>query len=49
MKEWTEDYEKRMAQLDRPYLEHFNSIKEKLPANVIKLHEASLHDSEVSM
>ncbi len=46
--EWTADYEKRMAQLDQSYLEHFNSVKEMLPANVIQLHEASLHDSEIS-
>lgn len=39
---------KRMTQLDRSYLEHFNSVKEMLPANVIQLHEALLHDSEIS-
>ena len=45
--EWTADYEKRMAQLDQSYLEYFNSIKKKLPSNVVQLHEASLHDSEI--
>lgn len=45
--EWTADYEKRMAQLDLSYLEHFNSIKKMLPSNVVQLHKASLHDSEI--
>ncbi|WP_430476886.1 DUF4085 family protein [Bacillus cereus] len=45
--EWTADYEKRMAQLDQSYLEYFNSIKKQLSPNVVQLHEASLHDSEI--
>ncbi|PEX82620.1 DUF4085 family protein [Bacillus cereus] len=45
--EWTADYEKRMVQLDQSYLEYFNSIKKKLPSNVVQFHEASLHDSEI--
>ncbi|OQR56762.1 DUF4085 family protein [Bacillus sp. CDB3] len=47
MLEWTEDYEKRMNDLEQDYLENFNSIKEKLPQNVVQLHEYSLHDSVV--
>ncbi|MGE7881604.1 DUF4085 family protein [Bacillus sp. NPDC094077] len=47
--EWTADYEKRMAQLDQSYLEYFNSIKKKLPPNVVQLHEASLHDSVIKV
>ncbi|MGE7863561.1 DUF4085 family protein [Bacillus mobilis] len=47
LKEWIEDCEKRRAHLDRFYLEHFHSIKKKLPTNVIQLHDYSLHDSVV--
>lgn len=47
--EWTADYEKRMAQLDRSYVEYFNSIKKKLPSNVVQLHESSLHDSVIKV
>jgi len=47
MKEWIEDCEKRRAHLDRFYLEHFHSIKKKLPTNAIQLYEYSLHDSVV--
>lgn len=47
--EWTADYEKRMTQLDQSYLEYFNSIKKKLPSNVVQLHEFSLHDSVIKV
>ncbi|KZD33435.1 hypothetical protein B4083_3943 [Bacillus cereus] len=47
--EWTADYEKRMTQLDQSYLECFNSIKKKLPSNVVQLHEFSLHDSVIKV
>ncbi len=47
MKEWIENCEKRRAHLDRFYLEHFHSIKKKLPTNVMQLHDCSLHDSVV--
>ncbi|MGG0216912.1 DUF4085 family protein [Bacillus mycoides] len=47
--EWTADYEKRMTQLDQSYLEYFNSIKKKIPSNVVQLHEFSLHDSVIKV
>ncbi|EJV72392.1 hypothetical protein BWGOE4_26940 [Bacillus mycoides] len=47
MLEWTEDYEKRMNDLEQAYIENFNYIKEKLTQNVVQLHEYSLHDSVV--
>ncbi|PFD42072.1 hypothetical protein CN285_11380 [Bacillus cereus] len=47
MIEWTKDYEKRMVDLDQSYIKYFNSIKEKLPQNVVQLHGFSLHDSVV--
>ncbi|HDX9610065.1 TPA: DUF4085 family protein [Bacillus toyonensis] len=49
LSEWTADYGARMAQLDQSYLEYFNSIKKKLPSNVVQLHEASLHDSVIKV
>lgn len=47
MLEWTEDYEKRMNDLEQDYIDNYNIIKEKLAQNVVKLHEYSLHDSVV--
>lgn len=47
MLEWTEDYEKRMNDLEQAYIDNYTSIKEKLAQNVVKLHEYSLHDSVV--
>ncbi len=40
---------KRMTQLDQSYLEYFNSIKKKLPSNVVQLHEFSQHDSVIKV
>ncbi|EJR33506.1 MULTISPECIES: DUF4085 family protein [Bacillus] len=47
MLDWTEDYEKRMNDLEQAYIDNFNAIKEKLAQNVVQLHEYSLHDSVV--
>ncbi len=47
MLEWNEDYEKRMNNLEQAYIDNYTSIKEKLPQNVVQLHEYSLHDSVV--
>ncbi len=47
MLEWTKDYEKRMNDLEKAYIDNYNSIKEKLAQNVVQLHEYSLHDSVV--
>ncbi|EEL45308.1 hypothetical protein bcere0021_25760 [Bacillus cereus Rock3-42] len=48
MLEWTEDYEKRMDDLEQAYKDNYNSIKERLAQNVVQLHEYSLHDSQVT-
>ncbi len=48
MPEWTEDYEKRMDDLEQAYKDNYNSIKERLAQNVVQLHEYSLHDSQVT-
>ncbi|PEA24282.1 hypothetical protein CN923_32115 [Bacillus cereus] len=47
MLDWTEDYEKRMKDLEQAYIDNYNTIKEKLAQNVVQLHEYSLHDSVV--
>lgn len=47
MLEWNEDYEKRMNNLKQACIDNYTSIKEKLPQNVVQLHEYSLHDSVV--
>ncbi|EJQ71113.1 hypothetical protein IG7_02566 [Bacillus cereus HuA2-4] len=47
MLDWTEDYEKRMNDLEQAYIDNYNAIKEKLTQNVVQLHEYSLHDSVV--
>lgn len=47
MFDWTEDYEKRMNDLEQAYLDNYNTIKEKLAQNVVQLNEYSLHDSVV--
>lgn len=47
MLDWTEDYEKRMNDLEQAYIDNYNAIKEKLAQNVVQLHEYSLHDSVV--
>lgn len=47
MLEWNEDYEKRMNNLEQACIDNYTSIKEKLPQNVVQLHEYSLHDSVV--
>ncbi|HHQ1470683.1 TPA: DUF4085 family protein [Bacillus anthracis] len=48
MLEWTEDYEKRMDDLEQAYKDNYNSIKERLAQNVVQLYEYSLHDSLVT-
>ena len=48
MLEWTEDYEKRMDDLEQAYKDNYNSIKERRAQNVVQLHEYSLHDSQVT-
>ncbi|EDX66074.1 MULTISPECIES: DUF4085 family protein [Bacillus] len=48
MLEWTEDYEKRMDDLEQAYKDNYNSIKERLAQNVVQLYEYSLHDSQVT-
>lgn len=47
MLEWNEDYVKRMNNLEQACIDNYTSIKEKLPQNVVQLHEYSLHDSVV--
>lgn len=48
MLEWTEDYEKRMDDLEQAYKDNYNSIKERLAQNFVQLYEYSLHDSQVT-
>ncbi|MDD8002675.1 DUF4085 family protein [Bacillus cereus] len=48
MLEWTEDYEKRMDDLEQAYKDNYNSIKERLAQNIVQLYEYSLHDSQVT-
>ncbi|MGM2840176.1 DUF4085 family protein [Bacillus cereus group sp. Bce002] len=48
MLEWTEDYEKRMDDLEQAYKDNYNSIKERLAQNVVQLYEYSLHVSQVT-
>ncbi len=36
-----------MNDLEKAYIDNYNSIKEKLAQNVVQLHEYSLHDSVV--
>ncbi|HFK1457516.1 TPA: DUF4085 family protein [Bacillus cereus] len=48
MLEWTEDYGKRMDDLEQAYKDNYNSIKERLAQNVVQLYEYSLHDSQVT-
>ncbi|HDR4601441.1 TPA: DUF4085 family protein [Bacillus cereus] len=48
MLEWTEEYEKRMDDLEQAYKDNYNSIKERLAQNVVQLYEYSLHDSQVT-
>lgn len=45
--QWQKEYTHRMEKLDEEYLNHYKSIKDKLPKNVVKLHEDSLHDANV--
>lgn len=44
---WKDEYIKNMEDLDKEYLINYNSSKDLLPLNIVKLNEISLHDSNV--
>ncbi|MTD31278.1 DUF4085 family protein [Planomicrobium sp. YIM 101495] len=44
---WGRDYKERMEELDQRYMQHFESIKGKLPPNAVELVENGLHDAVV--
>ncbi|MEH7402623.1 DUF4085 family protein [Gottfriedia acidiceleris] len=44
---WKDKYNQQMEELDKEYLSNYNSSKDLLPFNIVKLNEISLHDSNV--
>ncbi|PGM59545.1 DUF4085 family protein [Bacillus sp. AFS053548] len=44
---WKDEYNQQMKDLDKEYLSNYNSSKDLLPLNIVKLNEISLHDSNV--
>ncbi|MGG3573974.1 DUF4085 family protein [Bacillus gobiensis] len=46
--EWQSSYENRMEDLFKVYNNYYQSIKNKLPKNVVTLHDNSLHDAQVT-
>jgi hypothetical protein len=45
--EWQKKYDERMEIIEKEYTQYYDSIKEKLPNNVVQLRENSLHDAKV--
>ena len=45
--EWNENYQSRSHDIRKQYMEQFDEIKDKLPAQVLEIHTKSLHDGEV--
>ncbi|MFS0864724.1 DUF4085 family protein [Fredinandcohnia sp. 179-A 10B2 NHS] len=45
--QWLREYDERMERIYQEYNNHFKSIKNKLPKNVVQLHEKSLHDASI--
>lgn len=45
--EWSRDFEERTKALWEDYRKHYQSIKNRLPENAIKLFEDTLHDSRL--
>ncbi|MGE7908183.1 DUF4085 family protein [Lysinibacillus xylanilyticus] len=45
--EWNENYQSRSHDILKQYMEQFEEIKDKLPAQVLEIHTKSLHDGEV--
>ncbi|KJS13045.1 MAG: hypothetical protein VR67_05915 [Peptococcaceae bacterium BRH_c8a] len=45
--QWREDYLERINAVANEYNQYYNSIKETLPENAVRLHENSLHDASV--
>jgi len=46
-KQWREEYLGRINAVANEYNQYYNSIKETLPENAVRLHENSLHDARV--
>lgn len=44
---WKDEYNQQMEVLDKEYLSNYNSSKDLLPLNIVKLKEISFHDSNV--
>ncbi|PFH82576.1 hypothetical protein COI44_19730 [Bacillus sp. AFS088145] len=41
---WKDEYNQQMEDMDKEYLSIYNSSKDLLPLNIVKLNEISLHD-----
>lgn len=46
-KQWRSEYEERVKRIGSEYRSHYQSIKDKLPPQVVKLCEKSLHDAKI--
>jgi hypothetical protein len=46
-KQWRSEYEERVKRIGSEYRSHYQSIKHKLPPQIVKLCEKSLHDAKV--